>query len=157
MEQQSPNMSELNSEVPSKTHEITQKHQGHRFQSLPKWEQQEIVNMHKNLGHPSNDRLSRALQVAGYRVDVVQAALELRCPVCASCSPPKHQRPGTLKPLLDFNLKIYIDGINWKNSKGKSFHMYHFLEAGSDYHVAVIAPSRDTQEFIRLIDQHWIS
>ena len=72
--------------------------------------------MHKNLGHPSNDRLSKALQVAGYRAEVVQAALELKCHICAACSPPKHQRPGTLKPLLDFNHKVYIDGINWKNA-----------------------------------------
>jgi hypothetical protein len=24
-----------------------------RFHSLPKWEQQQIIHMHKNLGHPS--------------------------------------------------------------------------------------------------------
>ena len=78
------------------------------------------MNMHKNLGHPSNDRLSKALQVAGYRAEVVQAALELKCHICAACSPPKHQRPGTLKPLLDFNHKVYIDGINWKMQRGKA-------------------------------------
>ena len=111
----------------------------------------------QEFGPPSNDRLSKALQVAGYRAEVVQAALELKCHICAACSPPKHQRPGTLKPLLDFNHKVYIDGINWKNAKGKSFHLYHFLDAGSNYHVAVCAPSRDTHDFIRLIDHHWIS
>jgi transposase InsO family protein len=157
MERRNPSELESQPEVPKPADETPTKHQDSRFKALPKWEQQEITNMHKNLGHPSNDRLSKALQVAGYRVEVVQAALELKCHICAACSPPKHQRPGTLKPLLDFNHKVYIDGVNWKNSKGKSFHWYHFLDAGSNYHVAVCAPSRDTQDFARLIDHHWIS
>ena len=54
-----------------------------RFHTSPKWEQQQIIHMHKNLGHPSNDRLSKALQTAGYRADVSQAALELKCAVCS--------------------------------------------------------------------------
>ena len=157
MERNTPIMPETSPEVPGTISEIQAKHQDQRFRSLPKWEQREIMNMHKNLGHPSNDRLSKALQVAGYRVEVVQAALELKCHICAACSPPKHQRPGAIKSLLDFNHKVYIDGINWKNTKGKSFHLYHFLDAGSNYHVAVCAPSRDTHDFIRLIDHHWIS
>ena len=145
MERRNPSELESQPEVPKPADETPTKHQDSRFKALPKWEQQEITNMHKNLGHPSNDRLSKALQVAGYRVEVVQAALELKCHICAACSPPKHQRPGTLKPLLDFNHKVYIDGVNWKNSKGKSFHWYHFLDAGSNYHVAVCAPSRDSR------------
>ena len=130
MERSTPIMPEASPEVPRTIPEIQVKHQDQRFRSLPKWEQQEIMNMHKNLGHPSNDRLSKALQVAGYRVEVVQAALELKCHIRAACSPPKHQRPGAIKSLLDFNHKVYIDGINWKNAKGKSFHLYHFLDAG---------------------------
>ena len=80
--------------------------------------------MHKSLGHPANDRLSRALQVAGYRPEVSQAALEIRCATCAASSPPKHARPATLKPMLDFNHKIYLDGITWTNKAGKTFHFY---------------------------------
>ena len=128
-----------------------------RFKGLPKWEQHQIMTMHKNLGHPSNDRLAKALQVAGFRSDIVQAALELRCPICAACSPPKHQRPGSLKPLLDFNNKIYIDGVKWQNSSGQSFHFYHILDAGSNFHVAMGSPSRETKDLIHLIQQHWIS
>ena len=45
-----------------------------RFRQLPRWEQQTILRMHKNLGHPANDRLARALQISGSRPAVVQAA-----------------------------------------------------------------------------------
>ena len=95
-----------------------------RMQALPKWEQHQVMKMHRNLGHPSNNRFSKALQIAGRRPEVVQAALEWRCSTCASVAPPKHHRPATLKPLLDFNDKLHLDGIDWVNSQGKSFHIY---------------------------------
>ena len=128
-----------------------------RFRSLPKWEQRQIIHMHKNLGHPSNERLSRALQQAGYRPDVSQAALELKCAVCSKCAPPKHQRPSTLKPMLDFNHRVYIDGVNWTNAQGKTLQFYHIIDAGSNFHVAIAAPAKTTQDIVNLITQHWIS
>ena len=97
-----------------------------RFVALPKWQQNQIKAMHRNLGHPSNDRLARALQLAGQRPEVVQAARELRCPICAKHAPPSHQRPGHLKALMDFNHKVYIDGISWSNQAGKSIHFISY-------------------------------
>ena len=131
--------------------------QSFRFLSLPKWEQQMILRLHKNLGHPSNDRLSRALQINGSRPEIVQAALEIKCPVCAANAPPKHSRPAHLKTLMDFNHKMYLDGVTWTNRQGKSFHFYHMLDAGSNYHVAITAPSKTTTDLINIINQHWIS
>ena len=62
-------------EVPStEKNDPILKQQSYRFQQLPKWEQQSLIRMHKNLGHPSNDRL-------------VQAAQENSVPsVCRKCS-----------------------------------------------------------------------
>ena len=137
--------------------EIKAQDQDLTFKSLPKWEQNQILTMHKNLGHPSNDRLAKALQVAKFRPEMVQAAQGLKCSICASCSPPKHQRPGSLKTMLDFNAKIYLDGITWSNDKGKQFHFYHILDAGSNFHVAIGSPSKHTEDLINLINQHWIS
>ena len=131
--------------------------QGFRFRSLPGWEQQAIIRMHKNLGHPSNDRLARALQVNGARPDVVQAALEIKCAACAASMPPKHSRPATLKSMLDFNHKIYLDGVTWTNKQGKNFHFYHVLDAGSNYHMAIGAPAKSSQDLISILSQHWIS
>ena len=113
--------------------------------------------MHRNLGHPSNERLAKALQSTGHRPEVVNAARELRCKVCAQQSPPKHQRPGHLKAMMDFNHKVYMDGISWTNHAGKSFHFYHLLDAGTNFHMAIIAPSRLTADAISIISQHWVS
>ena len=84
---------------------------GVRFTSLPRWEQSMLLKMHRNLGHPAPERLSQALQSAGYRAEVVQAAHDIKCPTCMTCSPPKAPRPAHLKPMMDFNHKIYLDGV----------------------------------------------
>ena len=131
--------------------------QSARFRSLPKWEQQMIIKLHKNLGHPSNDRLARALQVNGSRPEVVQAAMEIRCAVCAAHAPPKHARPASLKSMMDFNHKIYLDGINWTNKQGKSYHLFHVSDAGTNYHVAIASPAKTSQDLIQVLNQHWIS
>ena len=95
--------------------------QSMHFGSLPKWEQNQLIFMQWNLGHPSNDRGAKALQSTGHRPEVVNAARERRREVCAEHSPPKHQRPGHLKPMMDFNHKVHLDGISWANHAGKSF------------------------------------
>jgi hypothetical protein len=95
--------------------EVCRHDQGTYFHALPKWEQNQLIQIHKNLGHPSNERLAKALQANGQRPEMVKAALELKCGICAASSAPKHQRPGRLKPLLDFNHRVYVDGIKWTN------------------------------------------
>ena len=131
--------------------------QSSRFRSLPRWEQLTIIKLHKNLGHPSNDRLARALQVNGSRPEVIQAASEIRCNICAAHAPPKHARPASLKSMIDFNHKVYLDGIKWTNSQGKSFHFFHMLDAGTNYHVAIASPARTSQDLIQILNQHWLS
>jgi hypothetical protein len=123
--------------------------QSSRFRSLPRWEQLMIIKLHKNLGHPSNDRLARALQVNGSRPEVIQAASEIRCNACAAHAPPKHARPASLKSMIDFNHKVYLDGIKWTNSQGKSFHFFHMLDAGTNYHVAIASPARTSNSNIK--------
>ena len=130
---------------------------GVRFTSLPRWEQSMLLKMHRNLGHPTPERLSQALQSAGYRAEVVQAAHDINCPTCTKCSQPKAPRPAHLKPMMDFNHKIYLDGVNWTNGQGRTMTFYHVIDGGSNYHVAFIAPAHTTQDVIKLINQHWIS
>ena len=129
---------------------------GPRFRALPKWEQNQIIKMHKNLGHPSPDRLAKALQSAGYPHSFAHAAFDCQCTACAQCSPPTVQRPAHLKPMMDFNHKIYLDGVEWTNNQGNSMYFYHVIDGGSNYHVAYVAPSHTTKDAIGLLHQHWL-
>ena len=143
-------------EVPEPV-EVRHQDQGESFKALPKWEQNQLLHMHRNLGHPSNERFAKALQENGQRPEMVRAALELKCAVCAAHGAPKHQRPATLKPLLDFNYRIYMDGVKWTNKDGESFQFYHIVDAGTLFHVAFVAPAHTSQDVINLIHQHWIN
>lgn len=44
--------------------ETTANH-GVNFLKLPKWEQAMLLQMHRNLGHPTNERLAKAIQSSG--------------------------------------------------------------------------------------------
>ena len=136
--------------------EIRRQDQGDSFKSLPKWEQNQLLQMHRNLGHPSNERFAKALQENGQRPEMVRAAQELKCSVCAAQSAPKHRRPAHLKPVLDFNYRIYLDGIKWTNKDGESFQFYHIVDAGTLFHVAFVAPAHTSQDVINLLHQHWM-
>ena len=94
---------------------------------LPKWERLKLMQIHKNLGHPSNERLATALRNSGQRPEMVQAAFDLVCPSCLTHTPPKRQRPGSLKPMMDFNHKIYIDGSEFPGATARSRPFFFFL------------------------------
>ena len=57
--QGSPTTTQIENPAVSSSH-------GVRFTSLCRWEQSMLLKMHRNLGHPSPERLSQALQSAGY-------------------------------------------------------------------------------------------
>ena len=100
--------------------DLQNKHQPASFQQIPKNEQAAILRAHRNLGHPSPEKLATILKQQGFRPEVVKAAAELKCSTCEATAEPKHARPSTLRDDLDFNDRISIDGFNWTNSQGHS-------------------------------------
>jgi len=98
---------------------------GTRFNALPREEQAMLRRAHQNLCHPSPEQLSAVLRSQGARPELTQAAFEMKCSACAAHQKPKLARPSAFKSELDFNDKIFIDGITWTNKTGKSFHFYH--------------------------------
>ena len=81
----------------------------------------------------------------------------MRCSTCQHHQNPKLQRPATLKQELDFGDKVSVDGTTWTNKNGKTFHYYHFLDHGTNYHTAVIAPNRTTEKAIEKVTLGWLS
>eukprot|EP00973_Karenia_brevis_P012617 1711650-Karenia_brevis.AAC.1 len=66
-----------------------------------KWE---LLQIHRNLGHPQPRELARALRNAGAKRHVVRWALkEVRCPICESRVKPLIRRPGALPGSMKFN------------------------------------------------------
>ena len=50
-----------------------------------------VMRIHKNLGHPSNELLCRALRIDGANRIAIRAVSELKCDVCWEKKPPNSQ------------------------------------------------------------------
>eukprot|EP00435_Cladocopium_sp_Y103_P033773 s3413_g8.t1 len=129
---------------------------GERFRALPKEEQAMLKRAHKNLCHPNAEQLSAVLRSQGCRPELSQAVFDMKCPTCASSQKPKISRPSTLKCELDFNDKIFIDGITWTSKQGQNFHFYHLLDQATNFHVAIPAPSRTAEQAIQKTTEAWL-
>lgn len=152
LQQMSPDESSL---TRSQLADLSSRNQPESFQNLPRNERAAILRAHRNLGHPSAEKLSTILRQQGFRPEVIRAASELKCSVCDAQAEPKHARPSVLRDDLDFNDRISIDGFEWTNSKGKTFHVYHVIDWATSFNVACIAPSRTTEDMIHNLIRMW--
>eukprot|EP00435_Cladocopium_sp_Y103_P006894 s1307_g2.t1 len=136
----SPNVSESD-ETPMSIDAHSSNH-GPKFLALSSDQKKLALRLHKNLGHPDPRRLSQVLQQRGYARELSQGVLDLKCSICQMQQRPKIPKPATLKSELHFGDKISIDGVKWTNKQGQDFHFYHFIDHGTNYHAAIIAPNR---------------
>ena len=139
---------------PSTIDEGSVKH-GPKFMALPTEERQLMLKIHRNLGHPTSERLMHLLRQQGFRSECVQAVPDMKCSFCEMTTRPKCSRPATIKDPLDFNDKIAVDCIKWTNQAGNAFHIMHIIDIGTSYHVACVAPSRQTTQAIQNITNSW--
>lgn len=149
----SPSKDNISENPPQETSDIES--HGPRFRALPREEQAMLKRAHKNLCHPSPEQLSQVLRSQGCRSEVSQAVYDMKCSTCASQQRPKISRPSTFKTELDFNDKVFIDGVTWTSQKGQNFHFYHILDQATNYHVAVPAPSRAAEQAVQKLTEAW--
>ena len=129
---------------------------GPRFLALPKEEQAMLLRAHKNLCHPSPAQFNAVLKQQGARPELQQAVWDMTCNACAANQKPKIARPSTVKHELDFNDKIFVDGITWNSKNNKTFHFYHIIDQATNYHVAIPAPSRTAENAVRCVSEAWL-
>ncbi len=129
---------------------------GPKFLALPKDEQAVLLRAHKNLGHPSPEKLMQLLRQQEFRPECVLAVPDMRCSACEMTSRPKISRPSTIKDPLDFNDKVAVDCIKWTNAQGTSFHILHVIDMGTSFHAACIAPSRTSSQAISNLISTWL-
>ena len=129
---------------------------GDRFRALPREEQAMLKRAHKNLCHPSAEQLSATLRNQGCRPEIHQAVFDIKYPTCAASQKPKLSRPSSLKPGLDFNDKVLMDGIKWTSKQGQSSRFYHLLDQATNFHVAIPAPNRTAEQAIQKTTEAWL-
>ena len=134
---------------------ISQQH-GPKFLKLPVSDQQWLLKLHRNLGHPGAAKLGEFCKQLGCPTEIIQAIPDLKCSTCVETRAPAISRPSAIHPTGDFGDVIAMDGITWTNSQGSQFHFYHFLDQSSLYHTAVCAPSRTAESASMCLSQGWI-
>ena len=130
---------------------------GPRFKALPREEQILLRRAHQNLCHPSADQFSAVLRSQGCRPELFHAVYDMKCPTCIANQKPKIARPSVFKDALDFNDKVFIDGITWTSKAGHHFHFYHLLDQATNFHVAIPAPSRAADQAVMRVSEAWFN
>ena len=132
-----------------------QKH-GPKFLELEKDEQQWLLKLHRNMGHPGQQKLEYMCRQLGCEDRILKAIPDIRCSTCQESQPPTIPRPSAIKELLDFGDIVAMDGITWTNSQGSQFHFYHMVDHGTAFQSAYCAPARTATDALRALSLGWM-
>ena len=104
---------------------------GPKFRALDVSRKQELIQLHKNLGHPDPQKLASHLRARKSLPEVIEAALDYVCDTCVESTKPRHQRPGKLHDPQEFNQTVGLDGFFWSGKAGFQVHVFHCLDEAS--------------------------
>ena len=134
---------------------VSQKH-GPEFLKLSVEERNWLLKIHRNMGHPGAQKLQTYCKQIGCSDVIVKAIPHIKCSTCEETKSPTIPRPSAIHEHLDFGDIVSTDGVTFVNSKGQEFHFYHFIDHGTNFHIAKCAPSRTAEDAIRTLAQGWI-
>ena len=127
-----------------------------------------LMNVHRNLGHPSNRLLAKILREAKAPEPVVKQAEDLQCPVCQRFRRVAPARPGGVAHATEFGECLAIDqSYQYNETDGKRSLVTHFLDEANTYHVTVTiregnyateenVGNIDADELLAALKEHWL-
>ena len=130
---------------------------GPLFRNLSAHEKQDLVKLHKNLGHPDPMKLSEHLKALGAQPHIIAAAREFVCDACVESTHTKHQRPAQIHDAREFNELVGIDGFYWTGRQGFQVHVFHCIDEASMFHLGRRLETRHTEHAIPVWTQMWHS
>ena len=128
---------------------------GPKFRALSAAEKQELIRIHRNLGHPEPLKLAEQLQLSKYPESMVEGARDYVCDTCVETSKVKHQRPAKLKEPTEFNDVVGLDGFFWKGRGGFQVYVVHCIDEASLFHLGRRSSTRHLSEAIRILNETW--
>ena len=130
---------------------------GPKFRLLNAQEKQDLVKLHKNLGHPDPLRLAHHLKEAGAHEHVIEAAKEYVCDACVETSKFRHQRPAKLHDPKEFNELLGIDGFYWTGRGGFQVMVFHCIDEASLFHLGRRLQNRHLEHVVPVFKDMWMS
>ena len=130
---------------------------GPKFLELKAEDQQWLLKLHKNLGHPGSMKLQTFCKHMNCQPYVLEAIPDMKCSTCTECKSQNIPRPSVIHEERDFGDVVSMDGVTWTNKSGKTFHFYHFVDRSTTFQTAICSPSRTTDSALRALTVGWIS
>ena len=129
---------------------------GSKFRQLDKGTQDNLMKLHKNLGHPDNRLFAKVLTEQQWSKEIIDGVSDMQCPVCFEAQRPKLARPAHLSEPREFNELVIMDGVDWTSQEGNKYHFYHVIDAGTNFHVAFVTDNRTSSQVIEQFRTHWL-
>lgn len=114
-----------------------------------------IERLYKQLGHPGNEKLVRALRNAKMDESLIQCAKACKYGVCTSMAQHKLEKPAVLRQASPFNqiLEADIFHLKWVDRKVK---VLAILDVFSKYELYAMIQRKTEDEELQVLKE-WIS
>ena len=118
-----------------------------------------LRKLHVNLGHPSNNHLTRILKHGGASEEAIRLSRDFQCEQCIARSPPKVPLPAQSRRVTEFNELVgidvkYLPGWN----QNQMIPCLNIIDYASSLQVVVPLYRRETAEVIRKVFmERWVS
>ena len=102
--------------------EMTEEQEIQAAKTNTRMAKQVVAKLHRQLGHPNNDKLVRALRQAKMDEAIVACAKDYKCDVCATMKNKELDKPASLSQASHFNEIIEMDifHLKWDGVKRRS-------------------------------------
>lgn len=124
-------------------------------QQVPRRIRATLAHLHSALGHVANDRLVRMLLLSGAGEEILKAARNLRCQVCAMVQPPRDAPQVAYSKPKNFNERVSGDTFYVWDIKNVKFAVVHFLDDLTDFHVADCHKTMDSTFAAGVLRDQW--
>lgn len=115
-----------------------------------------IKRLHENTGHRSNQRLARALALAGAPAEAVVAAKRHKCSICQERQPPKSRRPASLPTPKDLGDQVHLDLLEAEDATERKYFIAHCTDFATRFQAAQILPDKSTESVVRFMATKWL-
>ena len=120
-----------------------------------KWK---IAQLHRRLGHPTNNTLAKMLQLSGANVEMINMSKTYKCPTCQQVSAPGRYPKQTPVPRTTmFGREVHLDLKYMHDTANKLFVALSIVDAGTSFHMAVLLRNRNATHVASKFHRHWCS